>query len=609
MALLETIRARNSGYFVDHFINFLCVATHANNIEVLSVDECQKLLEREFGFNIPQASIALILNRATKKEIFQKIDQKYSPKMEKISQIATKFNNQKESLITQQKKLIKTFIEFAKNNHSLELNSEDAEKLLLSFFKKYQYELTIRDSSAIRIADTVEVKNPEYLVSLFVTENYREKTEVSSIIETITKGYFVANFINIRGTETDTNNLRGLTVILDTPILMGLTDFNGKLRRDACVEMIKLGNSLGVKFIVFEHIFDEWESIFFAWSNDLRSNNLKAFNASTLALLNARRIDSAAIETMIPRLRSKLDSMGIKIIDRPDINPKFSIDEVGLKDHLLSVGLFDTNGRLERDVKTVGGIAQMRKGRARMALHEEPTVFVTTNYALIREINNFMGVDISDRSIQVVNSDVWLTNLCWMVSPDVFPELPHQYMIANCYGAMNADDRFWESFLVRLRRLKSENKISADDYKLVRYEVDLKVCIKEMSIKVGTEFSDEAALDAVKETKNKILNQKTEEINTLIQKQQKSEERINLISDGIATFATGSIMIMVSGLFLYFSYLCWKNQSDLVWAGASSGFALCCLWFDVSLYNRSAGIKLKLANWIKRKLKEFFSIS
>lgn len=608
MALLETIRARNSGYFVDHFINFLCVATYTNKIEELTVDTCQKLLEREFGLNIPQASVGLILNRASKKNYFIKLETKYTPLKNKIDPIAERFLKQKEDLIRQQKQLISSLVEYAKTEHSVEIIESNAELLLLDFFKKYQYELTVRDSTKFAIGTAPGVKNPEHLVSLFVTENYKKKSEVSKIIEIVTKGYFVANFINIRGTETDTNNLKGLTVILDTPILMGLHDFNGKLRRDACIEMIKLGTSLGVKFIVFEHIFEEWESIFHAWVNDLRNKNFKAFNSATLALLNARGMDATAIEAMIPRLTSKLDELGIKIIDRPPQNPAYSIGEPQLMEHLKKAGIPDTNGRLERDIQTVSGIVQLRKGKSRLALHENPTVFITTNAALIREVNAFMSLDISDKSVQLVNSDVWLTNLCWMISPNVFPELPHQYLIANCYSAMNSDDRFWDSFLSRLRRLKSENIISGEDYKLVRYEVDLKVCIKEMSIKVGTEFSDEAALNAVKETKNKVLKQKNDVINKLERKNELVEQRVKFVSDKFANISSWLLLIILTLSFAIFSYNVWLNQNSLFWFSASVLVAIASLWFDVSLFRRRLEIKLKLSIWWESKISSFIGL-
>lgn len=608
MALLETIRARNSGYFVDHFINFLCVAVYTNNIEELNVDSCQKLLEREFGFNIPQASVAMILGRASKKKYFTKLMTKYTPQKDIIDSIADKFLKQKKELIDQQRLLITEFIDYAKNKHSVDIMESNAELILLDFFKKYQYELTIRDSTKLTFESTPGVKNSTHLASLFVTENFKKKSEVSKIIETVTKGYFIANFINIRGTETDTNNLKGLTVILDTPILMGLHDFNGKLRRDACVEMINLGISLGVKFIIFEHIYEEWESIFHAWVNDLRNKNFKAFNTATLALLNARGMDATAIEAMIPRLKSKLNELNIKVIDKPVHNSAYSIDEVKLMEHLKKAGIQDTNGRVDRDIKTVSGIVQLRKGKSRMALHESPTVFITTNSALIKEVNSFLGSEMSEKSVQLINSDVWLTNLCWMINPNVFPELPHQYLIANCYSAMNADDKFWESFLNRLRRLKSENKISAEDYKLVRYEVDLKVCIKEISITVGTEFSDEAALNAVRETKNKILKQKNEEIIKLEEKTEKIDNKIKHISSKLAHTTSWAILAILTAVFSLFSYNVWLNQGSLMWFLASLVLAIICLWFDVSLFRRRQESYLKLAIWYELKIKSLLGI-
>lgn len=608
MALLETIRSKNAGYFVDHFINFLAVAIDSSNVEELTIDSAQKLFEREFDFKIPQASVGLILSRASKKSLLKKTELKYFPNLEKIKTVSNKFSRNKENLISAQKQLFSSFAEYVKSNHGISLTELESEELLLGFFKKYQVEIIQHKIDNPIQTSVSNIKNPEFLISSFITAEAKLKGPVYDHIELVIKGYFIANFINIRGAETDTNNLKGLTAVLDTPILMGISGFNGRLRTDACLEMIKLGQSLGVNFVVFEHIYEEWESIFNAWVNDLRNRNFKAFNSSTLALLQAKGVDAAAIESLIPRLRNNLEKISIKIIDRPIASINHSIDEAGLMAHLKSVGMPDTNGRLERDVKTVAGIVALRKGKTRLALHEKPTVFITTNSSLIREVNSFLSNEISNKSISIVASDIWLTNICWMLSPDVFPNLPNQYLIANCYSAMNADDKFWDSFLTRLRRLKSENKVTSEDYKLVRYEMDLKHCIKDISVITGLEFSDEAALQAVKDTKNKMLHQKNGEIERLLSKKQKALDKISNISNFLGNLLSYFAFLIITLLFIFVTYTAWKNQDNLIVFILNLSISLISLYYDVSLIKRRFEFKIKISAKINSKLISYFEI-
>lgn len=610
MAMLETIRSRNSGYFVDHFVNFLAVGISVSNSEELNIDDTQKLFQREFGFNIPLASVELILSRATKKKYLRQVDSKYLPVMDKIHQIANIYLKNKQQLIDSQKSLFVKFIDFTRSKHGVDLSEDEAERLFITFFKKYQLEML--DEKVEQIDDPAissdGIKNQNFLLSQFITTIAREKDPVFEHVKIVIRGYFVANFINIRGTETDTNNLKGLTAVLDTPILMGLSGFNGKLRKDYCREMVSLGTSLGVKFIVFEHIFEEWESIFHAWVGDLRSKNYRAFNSSTLALLQTKGIDSSAIESMIPRLRSTLDSMDVKIVDLPPIIAEHSIDESSLLSHLQSIGAPDTNNRLDRDVKTTVGVMSLRKGRYRMALHEKPTVFITPNLKLITEINAFLTREVSSKSVPIVSNENWLINLAWMVSPDTFPDLPNQLLVASCYGAMGADDKFWDNFLIRLKRLRSENRVQSDDYKLVRYEVDLKNCIKELSVTQGVNFTDEAVIWAVNQTKEKILKEKDTQIDKFRARQQLVLENLNKKCNFAAGVISWIVVLLMTLLFVFVGYKSWSNQADLVWFLISMSFAVICLYFDISLFNRRKIIQIKICKYLLDLFCKFLKI-
>lgn len=609
LAMLETIRARKSGYFLDHFVSFLAVALSSNNTEELSLDDAKALLEREFGIILPYSSAKLILSRACKKGILKKGEVLYTRIYEQCEKIASQFKSRKQDIIASQKKLFLAFISFAKDRHELELNEADAETIFADYLQKYQLDVVNFESPKAILEYGHDIKNVEYLVCSFITELHQNKDQIFNDLEKVIRGYLVANYVNLKGTESERAHLKGTIVVLDTPLLMGLGGFNGKIRADSCQQMIQLGQSLGISFVVFEHIYEEWESIFHAWINDLRNRNFKAFNSSTLALLQAKGFDASAIETMIPRLKSNLEKVGIKIVDRPTFNPAFVLDESNLYEHLKQSGLSETNNRLDRDIQSIAAVYSLRKGRARMSFQEQPAILVTSNGSLIRETLSFFKKDFSEKSIPLLCSELWLTNICWMLNPDLFPELPRRLMVANCYSTMYADDKFWDSFLNRLRRLKGEGKISSDDYRLVRYEVDLKHCMKEISVTGGVDIQDEEILNAVKMTKEKIMKEKDVEITSLKARHRGITDNLQTLSQKIAKVLSWTCMFMISVGIIIVPLLSWKYQASLEVLTVSIFVAAAGTWFDFSLWNRRKSLEMFLANNVNLKIHSFLNVA
>ncbi|MBK9321374.1 MAG: hypothetical protein IPM97_00190 [Bdellovibrionaceae bacterium] len=606
LALLETIRAKNSGYYVDNFVTFLAVGIKDFEKDEYVLSDFQELFTKTINTTVPLSAIQLILNRTCKKGLLTRNDHRYTRVLSKVDKIADAFIKRKNEIIEAQNSFFDTFIKYTNDKYSITLTRDEAESYFSGFLKRYQLDLLDGSTGSTQNVVGGSVKNPDYLISSFIADIYKTNKDVFNHLEKTLRGYLVTNYLVIRGNEPDSANLNGLVAVLDTPLLMGLVGFNGKLRSDSCLEMLTLGQSLKVSFVVFEHIFDEWESIFHAWVSDLRSKNFKGFNSSTLALLQAKGYDAASIEAYIPRLKSKLEQMLIRVVDRPQYNEAHTIDELGLQEHLKRQGMSDVNSRLERDVKTVAGIYSMRKGSSRMSLHQKPALFVTSNNTLVKEVNGFFSKEISDKSIPIVCNDIWFTNLCWMMNPNSAPDLPQHLLVANCYSAIHSDDKFWDNFLNRLRRLKKEGKIDPEDYKLVRYELDLKSCLKEQTVTEGIDFGDETVFEVVKSTKEKILKKKDDEIKELRSSLVQRDLVINRISEIASTGISNLVFAIVTIGLVYLNYLFWQQQSSAVYFALTTLVAIASLLFDVSLWRRRLDIKRWLCGKIRLWLSSYF---
>ncbi|MEJ9852227.1 hypothetical protein R0790_24780 [Escherichia coli] len=85
----------------------------------------------------------------------------------------------------------------------------------------------------------------------------------------------------------------------------------------------------------------------------------------------------------------------------------------------------------------------------------------------------------------------------WLKKPDVHGYLPQEQPLSTVYSLLYTDDRFWNSFLVRLEGIKKRGDISEDDFSRIRWDSDLLRIVNCVSIDVGEDFSEEDIFDVV----------------------------------------------------------------------------------------------------------------
>ncbi|MBI3905920.1 MAG: hypothetical protein HY309_10565 [Pseudomonas fluorescens] len=75
--------------------------------------------------------------------------------------------------------------------------------------------------------------------------------------------------------------------------------------------------------------------------------------------------------------------------------------------------------------------------------------------------------------------------------------LESEYLLADAYASIYADDRFWSTFISRLELLRKQGEISENDFMLVRWDKSLMDKVNETSLDTGTEFDDDDVFEIV----------------------------------------------------------------------------------------------------------------
>ncbi|MCB0419465.1 MAG: hypothetical protein KDD61_00605 [Bdellovibrionales bacterium] len=611
LAILETIRSRSTGFYLDHFLPILAMSLESIDKERLTDEDIQSVLKENFDIHAPLSTARLIANRAKKKKLITQKDNSYFINHESVQKLTIKFKEKSKKAQIAQNELFQDMINFSKDRFQLDLTHEDVQIYFSEYLTGYHLDLIKdidRGDSTPRASSKVE--NSDFLISSYISQLIETKSKIFEYLETTVRGYMLASFLTITHTTDGKTKLTEMNIFLDTPLLMGLLGFDGPIREASLVEMLELAQKLKASTNVFQHSYNEWEGVFEAWSGALRSGNTHAMNPATLQLLRAKKMDYAAIDSLVPRLKSKLERLKITIKDKPpNTDPNLVVDEVALKEQLVKSGFNDRGKRLDRDIDSATAIFRLRNGVSRVSLKDAPPIFVTDNTLLCSEFKKFFADYIDEKSIPIVVGDIWLTNLCWMLNPTLFPTLPKKLIVSHCYGTLYQDDGMWQNFLQRCERLRKEEKISEDELLLVRQEKQFMITAKEIALTEGSDYDDQALLSGISATKSKIFREKDEQIRTLANSVGNIENTVKKIFDFISTSISWLIFSAVLGLLIFIIYLAVENNKNLYQYLALAIFGLLAFFVDIKLFRDRLVYRTKINNFLWSKFEQMKNLN
>lgn len=599
-SLLESLQMKGKGDVYDHCSQlFVSMLYERNLFKEFSVEEAQEIFERELNFNLPLLVVQMILNRAQKNlQVFTKKDHKYFPIRDAITEISKPFVEEKNHQTRRNTKFLEVFIQFVKASFARNISITEAQDILYSYLAKYQVEII----DFFSVGQEIEVKgksvnNIEFLFSSFLKHiNDNDKENFDCFVSQV-KGIFLKNYMMSTPLRDNQSNLANVTFYLDTPLILGFLGFNGESKQKVIDEMIALCNTLKAKLAIFECTQNEFENILRAWSNDLASNNTRAFRDSTLQLLKMRGWDHVYLDNFLSRYQTILSKANINVLPNPKYKEEHQIDREGLKSYLKEKANNEYTA-VEHDIKAVEQIVQLREYKQRTTLKEKVSIFITTSNFLVSSVNEFFKKDFAKDAAPVIANDVWVTNMCWMMNPTLFPDWPEHLIVSNYQAIIYDDDIFWSEFVKRFKTLRDTQKISKEDFDLVRRDNYLKSSLKILSVTNGMSFNDEHIFDLVDRTKKRILSSKEKTI-----KDQKTvidayRGKLAGICESVAYFLSWGIRLGIVGVLWLISYNATKGTGYESYSHLSILAGILFTYFGFSVKGIGDNIELKLSSWL-----------
>lgn len=500
LALLETLKTDKIQDEIDLFLPFIAVTICEIGKPLVESVDVQAKLAEIFGFRPPISAIKVLMSRARRRGLLTKEHSAFIPVHEKIQEWSNGYEGKKEDLNVSLDSLKEALIQFTLDRFKKELHVVEAEQLIFSFIEDNVS--AVISKRAFNKAELNEsIKNTGHIIASFISHIHRKEPLLLEHFGRCVKGMLLANYLFFADKINSKKTFEKMSVYLDSPLVIGLLGFNGAQNKQANQEFIDLLKSLKIQVFIFDQTLDEIERLLSAWKADIGRKSYGRFNTKTLELLRSQGYDEARLDTEIKTLPRSIESLDIVIKYGFSAKERHQCDEKELEAAISKN--FRKNKNLEHDTICISRVHNLREGRFIKDIGDSYSVFVTGNSGLAKFANGYFSKVDYRSSIPVVVSEQWMTIMFWIKRPDIAGRLPTDQIVATAYSLLYTDDKFWDSFILRMESIQKRGLLSEEDFVVVRWDSDLLRLVHDISVDVGEDFSEEDVFEVVEAIKAK----------------------------------------------------------------------------------------------------------
>lgn len=566
IASLALLKAR---YDTDHedivdsfkvFVLLTIIPMTGNAVRALDI---QRALLDDYGLNLPQHVIQLVLSRVVKDGVLTKNKGDYQITNRPDPETYRKFITLQEEAIKNQNDTIASLMEYAKEKLKITLSAEEAETALSNYIDQYSIECV----KAYSVASIVPVagksiKNVNFIVSSYINDVSASDPYKFHYIVTVVIGRMVANAL--LGTDLYDVKMKfeNTVVYLDAPLILKILGVLGEAEMMATKEMVDIIKDVGGKVSYFEHTRDEIDYILRSVEKYL---DVPAGGYGNV-IFNLRECGKTASDIALLRaqIEEVLAESKINITPTPPYIAKLQIDEKELESEMTNSGLFYSNDTAKRkDINSIRSIYVLRTGQSPKKIERCSAILVTNNSGLAKAATYYGRHHEESKEISTVITDFSLTNLIWLKCPVAHADVPMKLIAANSYAALKPSEKLWKAFVAEIDKLETGQKISAKQHQFLRY--DLKVRNDLVNLTNGGEDSltpdkiykilemHEKEIVAPYEEALVIANKEKDEVirnfDALDTGIKSAKDKADLVSKKISLFVKG-ILLLLSLIFI-----------------------------------------------------------
>jgi len=550
MALIKAMwdeKKRNAD-FIDLYVPLVAKVIKDKGYSEIEVDQLCDDFEGTYGIRVPRHPMYTILRRAQKKyKIIRQDRGKYFPDHSKIEDL---LKNSRESITIQRsiEEIINKFIQFTDTQYGKKIKRTEAEEIFLNFLKSSDMELLFASESKTVLPQTRSRKWEKVAISEFLIHLSENDNTVFERVIDIATGHVLASAILFEevspehGHSSFEGKYKNVEFYFDTNFIFRLLGFEGEGRKVANEELLHVLRSQKAKLFVFQHTFDEIYWIIddsAKWLEDPLYDSSLASQVSRFFKEN--NFSSSDVEKLLVELQGKIESLGIEIVDVPDLDTlqKYEIDEKALYDKIVNLykvgpGEFHEEDKKEtiwKDVKSISAIYRLRKERNPKNINEVRYVFVTTNATLAYASRRY-EIDVREKPfiIPTCLTSIFIGTFIWLQNPKTYRSIDKKRIIGDCVAFLEPTRELRKRLVTETKKLRDNGQISPEEYNVLNSSLVAKNLLMEKTMGDPDAFTDKTPFEILEEIKARARaegrSEKEEEIQKIKTEKESLTERI-----------------------------------------------------------------------------------
>ncbi len=420
-------------------------------------------IRSEFGLEIPQPTVALVLGRMAKRLPLQKAHG--------VFRIAGDIPDP--GLVSKQARsrrhidaVLEGLLDFSRTTAKPLAEHEAAVTALCSFLNKFSIPCLrsyLRDTAIPKPkrhtdADIV-------LVADYVQHLRRTSPERFESFLIMLQGHMLANALTRPDLSTAQAHYKSVAFYFDTPLLVQLLGAEGAAKQEAASDVVKLLTRLRGRTAAFTHSLDELRTVLEGAADHVNSSD----GRGEIVLEARRRKTTRSDLLLLSHLaEEQLTEAGIEVVTTPPYIDKFQIDE-GAFEQVLDDGLSYWNPRAkEYDIRSVRSIFTIRGDRPAPYLERARAVLVTNNVAFAKAAWKYGRKYESFRDVSSVITDFSLANMAWLKVPMGAVGVPTTQLLAFSYAAVQPSRRLLDRYMDEIDKLEERGEFPERSLQLLR---------------------------------------------------------------------------------------------------------------------------------------------
>ena len=462
---------------------------------------------KQFGLEIPERTIEIVLKRISKRHPLKKQRFIYRITGDLPDPQITNKRNRAERHI---EAIVRGLQEFSLDTPKPLSNYDDAVSSICAFLAKFDITCmraylrgtAIPQSKVTDEADIV-------LVSDYVQHLQQKDPERFDKFQILVQGHMLANALLCPDLRNAPKTYREVTFYLDTPLLVQRLGVESESRQSASRELIDLINKLGGRVATFDHSRQELQNVLQGAAAHLHSSDARGAIVREARKRGTTRSDLILIAESID---DKLIESGIEVEDTPGYIEDFQIDEAVFEDVLQDEVSYYNPRAKNYDINSVRSIYALRENKIAPSVEKAGAILVTSNTAFAKAAWEYGKQHEAFQEVSSVITDFSLANMAWLKVPMGAPSIPKTQLLALSYGALEPSSILLGKYMKEIDKLEEKGTITVRDHQLLRSSPN--VCNELMHLTLGNDASltEETVVQTLERVSSEIKKEESEKL-------------------------------------------------------------------------------------------------